>query len=80
MMANQTSGVAIKKVYCFAGATGVVAGHDYGQGIPGLPWSVTKTQARELGLLDVLNTAIQIGNYSDQAVQPQPAPIVENGA
>ena len=35
-----------------------------GQGIPGLPHEVTAAQAKELGLLEVLQAAIQNGNYT----------------
>ena len=48
-----------------------------GQGIPGLPHEVTAAQAKELGLLEVLQAAIQNGNY--QPVQPISAETAEEG-
>jgi len=46
-----------------------------GQGIPGLPHEVSAEQAKELGLLEVLQAAIKNGNYS-----PIPGPSPFAGA
>jgi hypothetical protein len=45
-----------------------------GQGIPGLPHEVTAAQAKELGLLEVLQAAIQNGNYRLSPPHPCPSP------
>jgi hypothetical protein len=46
-----------------------------GQGIPGLPHEVTAIQAKELGVLDVLQAAILNGNY--EPVKPSAALVAE---
>ena len=48
-----------------------------GAGIPGLPHEVTARQAEALGLLEVLQAAIQNGNY--QPVQFIPADVAGKG-
>lgn len=48
-----------------------------GQGIPGLPHEVTASQAKELGLLEVLVAAIKNGNY--EPVISSPVKPVEEG-
>lgn len=48
-----------------------------GQGIPGLPHEVTVKQAEDLGLLEVLQAAVQNGNY--RQVQTTPAGTAEKG-
>ncbi len=54
-----------------------------GQGIPGLPHEVTSAQAAELGLLEVLQAAIQNGNYqlapATQAAEGNAADPAEKG-
>ena len=49
-----------------------------GTGIPGLPHEVTAAEAEELGLLDVLQAAIENGNYQP-VKQPVGAHIIPAG-
>lgn len=52
--ASPTSPSAPELAYIYAGD---------GLGVPGLPHQVTRSQASELGLLDLLETAIAAGTY-----------------
>ena len=53
-MSKKNPSVETDRVYCFCGN---------GLGIPGLPHEVSAEQAQELGLLEVLQAAVQNGNY-----------------
>jgi len=59
----------VTSLYCFCGE---------GTGIPGLPHEVTAAEAEELGLLDVLQAAIENGNYQP-VKQPVGAHIIPAG-
>jgi hypothetical protein len=48
-----------------------------GQGIPGLPHEVTAAQAKGLGLLEMLQAAIQNGNYASASPTPSPSPFAK---
>lgn len=56
--------MASSKVYVFDTSRGA--------GIPGLPHEVTEAEAEALGLLSVLQEAIQNGSYKVKA-EPKPA-------
>lgn len=37
-----------------------------GEGVPGLPHEITQSQAKALGVLDILKDAIKNGNYAEK--------------
>ena len=60
-MPKKTMNVEPNRVYCFCGN---------GQGVPGLPHEVTKSQAEVLGLLEHLSAALQRGDYKPVKIDP----------
>ena len=41
-----------------------------GVGVPGLPWEVTREEAKQLGALTILDAAIANGNYVEVKAEP----------